>query len=195
VLRTLDAQALIDSALARISGHPDVYSPDSMLFQAVEAIRSRLRTGIQRDRGYTGLWKITTDFLLARSSTPPPEPKDWAQPFKQGCTCADCRALRAFAVDPDARQCRFPLNKGRRQHLHRRIDGDGMDMTHETERRGRPYTLVCTKTRASHEQRLRQYAEDIRKMEFLVRHTPDNGQQLAEQLATAISHAPPGRCT
>jgi hypothetical protein len=63
---------------------------------------------------------------------------------------------------------RLPLRKELRRHLHGIIDGNGLDLLHETERKGRPYTLVCTKTRAGHQRRLAQYAEDITHMRLLV---------------------------
>ena len=42
----------------------------------------------------------------------------------------------------------------------------------ETERRGRPYTLVCTKNRASHERRLAEYADDVAAMQSLLQSKP-----------------------
>jgi hypothetical protein len=43
------------------------------------------------------------------------------------------------------------VRKERRQHLHQIIDRHGCDLTHITDRRGSPQTLVCTKTTASYE--------------------------------------------
>jgi hypothetical protein len=63
---------------------------------------------------------------------------------------------------------RLPLRKELRRHLHQLINSHGLDLLHETERKGRPFTLVCTKTRAGHERRLAQYAEDITHMRRLV---------------------------
>ena len=48
------------------------------------------------------------------------------------------------------------------------LDGNGLGLTHETERIGRPYTLVCTKTRGAYERRRAQYAVDIAHMRLLV---------------------------
>ena len=36
-----------------------------------------------------------------------------------------------------------------------------LDINHVTERRGRPFTLVCTKNRASHRRRLAEYTQDV----------------------------------
>ena len=59
--------------------------------------------------------------------------------------------MSTFLANPDQREGRFPLAKERRRHLHGNIDRDRCDCTHVTERRGRPYTLVCTKTTASYD--------------------------------------------
>ena len=41
-----------------------------------------------------------------------------------------------------------------------------------TERRGRPYTLVCTKNRASYKRRLTEYGKDISWIRSLIRSAP-----------------------
>ena len=89
------------------------------------------------------------------------------------CDCELCTDLKAFCRDPAACVAQFPLRKELRRHLHRHIDAYGLDMFHETERRGSPFTLVCTKNRASHQRRLDEYAEDVARMEALVRLAPD----------------------
>ena len=86
--------------------------------------------------------------------------------------CELCAKLRAFCEDPVARVERFPVRQERRWHLHGVIDQNGLDMYHVTERRGRPYTLVCTKNRASHERRLAEYAEDVAWMRSLAESGP-----------------------
>lgn len=90
----------------------------------------------------------------------PEAPKDWTRAAKLDCKCEDCRALADFLRDPASRVGRFPLRKDRRQHLHGQIDHGHLDCTHETERRGSPQTLVCTKTQASFERKLKQYHAD-----------------------------------
>jgi hypothetical protein len=97
---------------------------------------------------------------------PVQEPKDWAQAITLRCQCADCQELRQFLRDPKEKVHRFRVAEARRRHLHQQIDSHGCDMTHVTERTGSPYTLVCTKNRASY---------DRKKAEFEA-----NGQLLAE---------------
>ncbi len=72
--------------------------------------------------------------------------------------------LSGFLADPDNEQLRLPLAKRRRQHLHQIIDGNGCDLTHVTERRGSPHTLVCTKTIASYEAACRIHERDSKNL-------------------------------
>lgn len=47
-----------------------------------------------------------------------------------------------------------------------------LDMSHVTERRGSPFTLVCTKNRASYRRRLTEYEKDVSWMRSLIRSAP-----------------------
>ena len=64
------------------------------------------------------------------------------------------------------------MRKDLRKHLHRIIDAHRLDMSHVTERRGSPYTLVCTKNRAGHRRRLTEYGKDVSWMRSLIRSAP-----------------------
>lgn len=74
------------------------------------------------------------------------------------------------------------MRKELRAHLHQIIERHRLDLEHVTERRGRPFTLVCTKTRASHERRLAEYAEDVSNMRALADSAP-GGKQAERCLA------------
>jgi hypothetical protein len=86
-------------------------------------------------------------YVIKYVQTEPVPPKDWTRP-PTGCSCGDCQVLNAFLRAPDRQIGRFAVNKQRRAHLHQQINGTGM--THETERRGSPQTLVVTKNLAQH---------------------------------------------
>jgi hypothetical protein len=98
--------------------------------------------------------------LRAATDQPVEPPKDWSRPVDLACECKDCHALSMFLRDPTQQAARFPMGKDRRRHLHSQIERHGCDCTHDTERRGSPQTLVCKKTQASYERRLRQYHTD-----------------------------------
>ena len=99
--------------------------------------------------------------LQSRKAHPPREPADWRRASGTGCNCPDCKALDLFLRDPSTKTLRLPLAESRRRHLHQVIDDKKLDTTHVTERRGRPYTLVCTKTKASYERALAAHRVDL----------------------------------
>ena len=165
-----------ESAARAMAGDPQVVRPDRALPAALGELSGE--EGLASGVAFATLWRHATGFLLARSAEPPGEPGDWAIAADIPCTCEHCRKLRAFCRDPGANVARFPLRKDLRAHLHQIIDQHRLDLNHVTERRGRPYTLVCTKNRASHKRRLREYAEDVAAMRTLIRSTP-GGEQSA----------------
>jgi hypothetical protein len=85
--------------------------------------------------------------------------------------------LVRFLRDAAERTHRFPRRKDLRQHLHRQIEQHGLDVTHITERKGSPQTLVCTKSQASYERRLDQFRIDselLAALEELAAARPDD---------------------
>ena len=81
---------------------------------------------------------------------------------------------------------------GRRIHPAQRllVDGHRLDIRHETERRGRPYTLICTKTRRAYERRCSRYTDDIAHMRLLITAEPGANaayQSKLQQLRAAVA--------
>lgn len=182
-----------ETAARAIAGHPEEVAPERVLPAALADMRER--EGVADTDAYAYLWRVAADALLARSSEPPVAPRDRTVAANFSCDCEHCANLRAFCEDPAARSARFPLRKDLRRHLHRQIDDHGLDLYHVTERRGRPYTLICTKNRASYERRLAEYAEDVSRMRSLVRLAPaaerdEAPLSLIARLAAAVSAAP-----
>ena len=89
--------------------------------------------------------------LESRVAQVPQKPTDYRRAAKLSCRCSDCRELASFLAKTDESVHRFPVRKDRRRHLHQIIARHKCDLTHVTERRGSPYTLVCTKTTASYD--------------------------------------------
>ena len=160
-----------EAAARAITERPAAVTPDRMLPAALRALREE-EAGFADTAAFTTLWRHATDFLLARSAEPPAAPRDWLIAVNIACRCEHCRRLKAFCRDPDAKTARFPLRQELRAHLHQTIDRHQLDIDHVTERRGRPYTLVCTKNRASHRRRLGEYAEDVTVMRALIQSAP-----------------------
>lgn len=180
----LGLMAEAETAARAIADHPGQVAPERVIPAALAEL------GQHRDVANAAparhLWRTAADALLARSSTPPEAPSDWTIAANLPCDCEHCAALRAFCRDPVARKARFPLRKDLRRHLHREIDRHRLDLTHVTERRGRPYTLICTKTRGSHRRRLSEYAEDVSCMRSLLRSAPTIGR--GDALSARVRH-------
>jgi hypothetical protein len=101
------------------------------------------------------------------TATPIEPPADWKRDADLDCKCADCKELARFLRDPVEQVHRFPRRKELRQHLHRQIDTHRLDVTHVTERKGSPQTLVCTKNQATYERRLAQFNVDTQLLKDL----------------------------
>ncbi|MCY4634908.1 MAG: 2OG-Fe(II) oxygenase [Acidobacteria bacterium] len=166
------------AAAGAVAAEPRVVAPD----RALPAVLAKLHAeeGAAGSAAFARLWRHAADSLLARSAEPPTPPGDWTIAANAGCRCEHCGRLRDFCKDPTTRTARFPLRKDLRAHLHQIIDGQQLDIEHVTERRGRPFTLVCTKTRASHKRRRAEYAEDVSWMQGLIEAAPD-GEQAADR--------------
>lgn len=187
-LRALGVDALRVDAAGRITEKAAVFDPGKVLVPALKLMKERERQGFVRDPAAGRLWVHAAEFLLARSETPPSPPTDWRQDVKIPCKCEDCLELQTFARDPVAKVARFRVRKDRRQHLHGQIEHHGLDMTHETERRGSPQTLVCTKTRRTYERQCEQHRMDCAAMNVLIavmRPLPEGLAGLAARLTAA----------
>ena len=178
------------AAADALGDHPDIVTPDRMLPAALEMMHGQ--GTLAATAAYGVLWRRAADVLLERSSTVPVEPTDWTIAADIPCECELCARLRAFCEDPFRRVERFKVRKDLRQHLHRVIDRRRLAMYHKTERRGSPYTLVCTKNRSGHERLLEEYGEDLRCMGTLLLSMPEGespevGTGRAEQLEEALA--------
>jgi hypothetical protein len=114
---------------------------------ALRAAAEPARDGTPADAGFGGLAADCAARLHARLACPQRALGDWSISLSTGgCTCDMCDTLRVFLEDPGRQTLEWPLAKQRRQHIHSRIDGAELPISHVTRRQGRPYTLVVTKT-------------------------------------------------
>jgi hypothetical protein len=98
--------------------------------------------------------------LEALTAREPQEPADFRREASLTCKCADCAELKQFLKDPRESVHRFRVNESRRQHLEHEVRRHKCDLDLTTERRGSPYTLVCTKNKASYHASVKKYHED-----------------------------------
>jgi predicted 2-oxoglutarate/Fe(II)-dependent dioxygenase YbiX len=138
------------STLNKVSGYVR-QQDDSVAMLELSALRAAVEPPRDRAQGDAGFGALAADCatrLRARLARPQRALGDWAVELPAGCTCELCGTLRAFLADPGRRAVDWPLAKDGRQHIHSRIDGAELPVTHVTRRQGRPYTLVLNKTDA-----------------------------------------------
>ena len=178
-LGSLAVPALRAAACDGLVVNSAVFDPAKLIVPALQTLCERHEDALSGDLEFRRLWCHAAEFLLTRSEQPPAAPTDWKQTVTIPCKCEDCRGLQAFARDPAMQVGRFPVRKDRRQHLHRQIEKHGLDMTHVTERKGSPQTLVCTKTRRTYQRQCAQHEADCASMKALLGAKPEAVRQIA----------------
>lgn len=143
------AEAAIDTLLAG----PKTYDPDAILIPAVlslgEVTPARLRDACLAH-------------LRARIAEDLTPPADWRRNDRLTCSCAHCTGLARFLADPANKTWMFRAVQADRSHMESVIRTSHCDVATETLRKGSPHTLVCTKTLASHQRRVRQREADLK---------------------------------
>jgi len=112
----------------------------------VEEVSSRLDDDAFQAWGYWKLLDFTIGRLKARVSNGLRAGDDWSIEQSSDCTCELCGRLNQFLSSRTQRCLTWPLNKERRAHIHRAIDGLDIPVTHQTRREGSPQKLIVAKT-------------------------------------------------
>jgi hypothetical protein len=103
------------------------------------------------------------EHLTARCALPLIRPPDAARETDGlACECADCAELRTFLCDPKATTWRLKAAQQRRSHVEHEAARARTDIAMHTERHGNPHALVCVKTTARYDARVRQREADKR---------------------------------
>jgi hypothetical protein len=105
-------------------------------------------SGAEGDRSLDAVRRRAAELLQSRLAAPERAPDDWSIPAPARCGCELCRNLAGFLEARDRQSLEWPLAKDARAHVHSVIDQHDLPVKHVTRRRGRPYTLVLTKTTA-----------------------------------------------
>ena len=179
----LGLHSAVEAAVLVVRQHPDSVRPERALPEALVALK-RTDADLTAIPSFGTLWLHAADSLLARSATSPEPPRDWFIDAALPCRCDHCAKLRRFCEDRSADTARFPLREDLRKHLSTEIRRAGLDISCTTEKRGSPYTLVCTKTRDSFHRRLREYDQDVKQMRRVVAASPSGAS--AETSASTL---------
>ncbi len=96
--------------------------------------------------GYKKLFNYVLNLLEQEKKLGLRKIDDWSINEKIPCDCHDCGTLSNFLLDGALTTIKWPLGKGRRQHIHHIIDGLGISVSHQTEHQGSPHKLNLIKT-------------------------------------------------
>lgn len=173
VFVAVDDQDLVERLVSYVLRQPKEFDLTTVQVPALLGQEAWLKRNLKHSSPPLQRWLTAiVNELDDRRAHPPQEPMDWRRDSATGCNCADCKELSRFLENPNTPTLRLPLAEKRRQHLHHVIDGKKLDTTHTTDGRGSPYTLVCTKTKASFERALKAHQVDldqVQKMRILLK--------------------------
>ena len=166
VLDLLEALCRIDPQLAEdAAGYmltwPQTFNLDAVL---IPAMRDLVRSTIAREPAVQRLRDACRAHLRARIAKPLAPPHDWSRASVLPCQCRHCADLSRFLADPERRAWAFKAVEAERSHVEQTIQRAHCDVDVSTDRRGRPYTLVCTKNQASYDRRAKQRSKDLEDM-------------------------------
>ena len=99
----------------------------------------------QQAAGLDAIARDSAQRLETIIARPPREEDDWSIAWT-GCGCGLCDTLGTFLSSRSRQVFAWPLAADGRRHLHGLIDSAGLPVRHQTQRQGRPYTLLLTKT-------------------------------------------------
>jgi hypothetical protein len=105
--------------------------------------------------------------LRARVAEPLEAPRDWRRASNFACRCPHCGELSSFLADSERKTWILKAAEAVRGHVEGTIRKARCDLDVMTDRRGRPYGLVCTKNQASYDRRVKQRNQDLANLKLL----------------------------
>ena len=157
-LSRIDAR-VAGRALRHMLAWPETYDLDVYI---VPAARRLAENAELRDLpAIHGLRAAGLEHLRARVAQTLAPPSDWTRAGVLDCRCRHCKELDHFLISPTQQTWTFKAAEQERSHVQASIQRGQCDVDCATERRGRPYSLVCTKNQASYDRRAKQRKQDL----------------------------------
>jgi predicted 2-oxoglutarate/Fe(II)-dependent dioxygenase YbiX len=150
---------LAEEALNYQLAWPEIYIMDNILVPA--ALQLTEMTSSRDLAVVAHLRQAVSVHLRKRVAEVLEAPADWRRESKMSCTCQDCAQLRTFLDNPAQSQWAFKAAEVKRSHLEQIIRRQQCDLDCVTERKSRPYSLICTKNQASYLKRVKQRKNDL----------------------------------
>ncbi|MDQ2801439.1 MAG: hypothetical protein M3Y41_01655 [Pseudomonadota bacterium] len=163
---------LAERATDHILAWPKTYALDPVL---VPAARRLMRsTDVFGLPAVERLRTACLAHLRARVAEPLAPPDDYRRASALTCHCHHCNELGLYLVDPARRTWIFKAAEADRSHVEGTIKHARCDLDATTDRRGRPYSLVCAKNQASYERRAAQRTQALEDLAGRVRQRGGN---------------------
>lgn len=161
-LRTEDG-AFVEGVLREIRAHESIFDLVGCVAPAMLSCKERFDGwGYNIDVHGALLSRCSAD-VIARLETSVGQkiekPSDWKRGAMVKCSCADCRDLRAFMESPTRAAFTLKAAEGARRHLQE--SGSRLDLSFDTEKTGRPYTLICRKTLGTWERETKRRGDEL----------------------------------
>ena len=135
------------------------YDLDKALIPAVLILSKSPKS--EESPSFAMLRAHTLDQLRERTTNPLEPPKDWRRASTISCKCSDCRTLGEFLDDPNRNVWNFKAAEAARNHVSMSIQSSHCDLDLTTEKKLRPYSLLCTKNSATYERLMKQRNKDL----------------------------------
>ena len=154
----------IDANLAgRAVGHmlawPKTYGLDAVILPALRRLTAQ--TEIRTLGAVSRLRAACLEHLRTRVAQPLEPPTDWTRAAAHDCQCRLCKELSQYLINPSQQLWTFKAAESDRSHVMVSIQRNACDVVCVTDRRGRPYSLVCTKNQSSYDRRAEQRKRDL----------------------------------
>lgn len=151
------------AAVDQFLSQPGRYDPDRLIVPAALLLQEHAPGGTEAavPQAFARLRQAALDHLEARIAEPLAPPADWSRAAEVDCSGPNGQALRDFLASPTASVWHLKAVQGEREHVAAAIGRARCDLNLHTDKRGRPYTLVCTKNQASYQRRVRQREQDL----------------------------------
>jgi predicted 2-oxoglutarate/Fe(II)-dependent dioxygenase YbiX len=154
--------ALAAQALTHFFSYPESYPMDEVLVPTALCLYESERA--RGNASARALREAVVAHLCRRITEPLEPPADWRRPSGISCTCTYCRDLSRFLADPAQSTWLLKAAQAERGHVESSIRSNTCDLDFVTEKRGRPYTLRCTKNQASYQRRVEQRHQDLERL-------------------------------
>lgn len=163
-LSRIDA-TLADAAVGHLLAWPTTYGVDDVILPAVRQLIHK--TGTHTLAAVRQLCGACVEHLRGRAALVLEAPGDWTRTGARGCSCRRCGELDKFLANPSQRIWAFKAAELDRRHVEETIRRESCDVDCTTDKRGRPYSLVCTKNQASYDKRAEQRKQDVKDLALL----------------------------